>query len=807
MNKFVIPFKERKAKIVLVCVGIFILLFITSLMTLRVKKEKVFQFSANSTTMPYEVNLYDDRSTVIYDPEKGWILRSYSPQDHVVTPFLPVDSNIFYKKDIHVEFLFPSDSPSERRPMVYLQKSGYVSFPAVVAYNQAATGNSFILEARLYDSDIRVVMVPQTGGQDVVLPEQIILSSEASLIKVNEIFDFVKSLMLDPQMLAQLFMGCVLTLTIAGFCVYKKLGHLSFISPDQSSTALNTHRPYLALIAVSCVISSLIHPFFWEAGKNVDPFIYLAYQLHFPEYYKEIFPETYYGARLGANLIGYLAHKIFPPVFAQFALTWFKSFLGAFSLYAFLVRIRGHLAATLTAILFSLWPWVEHAMSSLYVDGYGIAYYLLTATLIMQARHSAAPKKLLFAGGICVGLVFSTYTFCVLHCIPLIVFYMYDGRQKTCRHYVHDFAFLTSWMGFGFIMLLCAFGLLSRAFGGSFLFFIPLFRVILELLVSNPYAPTEYSWLRTAYWLDVQFIAIITAVIGLVVWLIHRRHSKKNWELSHTVSLVCVMTFLLHCLFGDRGMSLKYFFYSSYLFGISFLTLGCYVRIEKKSTLILALCIISLALIGARYGVPVFSLGQPILVGLSVMALLCALISAGIFVWFSRTGVFIMTVYLCWAAFYSGHYTLPRQFLQGRTDYNRLISVNDYIRTHVDNKNVRFWYDQKESYVYINHASMYLWGYRLIGTSFPELLDWAVSPTDMVQIRLPPPGTDVVVMSKGVDAVKLTQDIFAQHGIAAALYSERSFGNYDDMYTVFIFRTSILSDWKSNAVTAEEENL
>jgi len=616
------------------------------------------------------------------------------------------------------------------------------------------------------------------------------------ILKKNEIFDFVKSnLMPDPQKLAQLFMGCVLTLTIAGFCVYKKLGHLSFISPDQSSTALNTHRPYLALIAISCVISSLIYPFFWEIeGGAIDAFIYHAYRLHFSEYYKEIFPGTYYGARLGAIMPGYLAYKIFRPVVAHLALIWFRSFLGAFSLYAFLVRSRGHLAATLTAVVFSLWPWVGRIMSSLYVDGYGVAYYLLTAALIMQARHSVAPKKWLFMGGVCVGLVFSTYTFCVLHCIPLIVFYMFDGRHKTCRHYVHDFAFLTSWMGYGFIVLLCAFGLLSRAFGGSFFFFTPSFWVIQSLLVSNPWIPTEYSWLRTAYWLDVQFIAIITAVIGLVVWLIRRRHSKENWELSHTVSFVCFVTFLLHCLLGDRGMSLRYSYYTSYLFGISFLTLGCYARIERKSTLMLALCIISLALVGARYGTPIFNLDRPVLLGLSVMALLCALISAGMFVWFSRAGVFIMTVYLCWAAFYSGHYTLPRQFLQGHSGYNRVISVNDYIWTNVDNKNVRFWYDQKESNDYTSHASMYLWGYRLIGTSFPELLDWAASPTDMVQIRLPPPGTDVVVMSKRLDAVKLTQDIFAQHGIVAALYSESSFGNYDDMYTVFIFRTSILSD-------------
>jgi len=405
-----------------------------------------------------------------------------------------------------------------------------------------------------------------------VLPDQIILYSKASLIKVNEIFDLVKSvLLLDSRNLAQLFMGCVLILTIAGFCVYKKLGSTSIIIPDQCGTALNTHWPYLALIAVSCVISSLIYPFFWENGY-IDPFYYLAYSLHFPEYYKEIFPGTYYGARFGAIMPGYLVYKIFPPVVANLALIWFKSFLGAFSLYAFLVRSRGHLAATLTAIVFTLWPWVERTMASLYVDGYGVAYYLLTAALIMQARHSAAPKKWLFAGGVSVGLVFSTYTFCVLHCIPLIVFYMFDGRKKTCRHYVHDFAFLTSWMGFGFIMLLCAFGLLSRAFGESFFYYTPSFWIILKLLASNPWTPTEYSWLRTAYWMDIQFIAIITAVIGLMVYLIHRRHSKKNWEFSHTVSLVCIMTFLLHYLLGDKGMSLQYSYYTSYLFGISFLT-------------------------------------------------------------------------------------------------------------------------------------------------------------------------------------------------------------------------------------------
>jgi len=790
VNQFAILFKKRKAKIILVCVGIFILLFMAYLIIPKEKEEKVFQFSASSTTIPYEVALYNDRSTVMYNPEQGWILQSYSPRDCVVTPFLPVGSNMFYKKNIHVEFLFPPDTPPERRPTVFLQNKRCDSLtPALVAYSHA-TGNSFNMDAMLIASEIRINMVPPTG-EDVVLPDQIICSSEESLIKANEIFDFVK--MFVKQKLAQLFLGFVLGLTIAGFCVYKKLGHFSIINQDQSSTALNTHRPYLALIALSCVISSLIYPFFWENGF-IDPFFYLAYQLHFPEYYKEIFPGTYYGSRLGVILPGYLAHKIFSPVVAQLALIWFKSFLGAFSLYAFLVRIRGHLAAMLTAVVFSLWPWVGCAMSSLYVDGYGVAYYLLTAALVMQARHSTKPRKWLFAGGVGMGLAFSSNIFCVLHCIPLIVFYMFDGRQKTCRHYVHDFAFLTSWMGFGFITLLCAFGLLSRAFGGSFFFFTPSFWNIIALSTSNPWAPKGYSFLRTVYYLDVQFIAGITAVIGLVVWLIHRRRSKKNWELSHTVSLVYFMTFLLHCLFSGKGMNLHLSYYTSYLFGISFITLGCFIHIERKRTLAVALCIISLALIGARFGTPVIiRLGPAVFLGLSITALFYTLISAGTFVCSSRAGVFIITVYLCWAAFYSGHYTIPRQFIQGRGDYNRVIDVNNYIWTHADNRNVQFWYDGKESYEYTNHASMYLWGYRLMGVSFPELPESTIGAATVLSI-LPPPGTDVVVLSKRADAADMTQDIFAQHGIAAALYSESSFGNADDMFTVFVFKTSILKE-------------
>ena len=559
---------------------------------------------------------------------------------------------------------------------------------------------------------------------------------------------------------------------------------------EHNSTKISTHLPYLLLIAAVCVFSSLIYPFFWEHG-GMAPFLYLGYQLHFPEYYGEIFQNTYYGSRLSVALPGYIVHSILPPAYAHFTLILFKLLLGAFSLYAFIVRFRGHLSALLISILFSLWPWVAIASSSFYVDGFGIAYYLLTCTFITQALYGRCPQRWLFAAGISAALLFSTHVFCTVYLIPLFLFFVFDGSKKDYRQFTQRLAFSITWTGCGFLALLFIFGFISMAFGGNFLFFLPSLFQILRLSGENPSAPKDLSWLINANHLDLQFYTLIVAIVYLCVYFFrHKSLKKETWTLSHNACLVFIISFCLHCIYGNKLMTLQLSFYSSYLLGISFIVLGCLIRIEKKHTAFLAFGIVVLALLVSWFfHYKLYMPGTTVFLSLSLLGLLFTIVFAGLFAWPNKQGAIIMTLYLCWAAFYSGHYNMPQQLLQGKADFERVIDTHYYIWNNCDNRTAKFWHDNDTNIkMYTEQAAFYLWGYRLIGMAFPELTNRENQP-----LKFPNPGDDIVIMSKRTGVIEIAQNIFAEHGISATLKTKRNFNWRGEKFTIYIFNTSSFS--------------
>ena len=584
-------------------------------------------------------------------------------------------------------------------------------------------------------------------------------------------------------------------LSIILFCFffYKKLENTCEIltnnmAVEHNSTKISTHLPYLLLIAAVCVISSLIYPFFWENG--IDQFFYLGFQLHFLEYYGEIFQNTYYGTRLGVVLPGFIVYSLLSPAFAHLTLIWFKLALGAFSLYAFIVRFRGHLSALLISILFSLWPWVTRTSSSFYLDGFGIAYYLLTCALIIQALHSCFPQRWLFAAGISAALLFSTNVFCFIYLIPLFLFFLFDGSKKDYRQFTQQLAFFITWTGLGFLALLFIFGIISIAFGGYFLFFSPSLFQILSLSGGNPWAPKDLSWLITAKHLSLQFFTLIISITGLSIYLFHRKRSKENWTLAQTSCLVFITSFLLHCLYGNKLLTLQLHYYSSYLLGISFIVLGCLIQIEKKQTTLLAFGIVVLALLVSWFfHYKLYMPGTTVFLGLSLLGLLLTFLCAGLFAWPIKQGAIIMTLYLCWAAFYAGHYNMPQQLLQGKTEFELMIDAHYYIWNNCDNKTVKFWHDNNTNIsMYTSLSSLYLWGNRLMGMSFPELTDRKNQP-----IKFPNPGDDFVIMSTHKGVIETIKSIFAEQGISATLKTKRNFNEHGKEFTIYIFNTLDLS--------------
>ncbi len=105
-----------------------------------------------------------------------------------------------------------------------------------------------------------------------------------------------------------------------------------------------------------------------------------------------------------------------------------------------------------------------------------------------------------------------------------------------------------------------------------------------------------------------------------------------------------------------------------------------------------------------------------------------------------------------------GRYTF-QQWLKNKADFENILVAYDYIWEHSDPRKVRYWYDGHESSEYASLASFYLYGYRLVGTDFPDI--------DLE--KLPPSDTELIVTTNKADAVQLTQSIFEKNGQTAII--------------------------------------
>ena len=104
-----------------------------------------------------------------------------------------------------------------------------------------------------------------------------------------------------------------------------------------------------------------------------DPWFYLGYFKDLVDFKRDLFPSFHSGSRYSWILPGYLVHSLFSPVTANFILHLTVHSIAVLSLFSILRVTAGVRAAFLTAMVFSLHPWLWAATGWDYVDGPGIA--------------------------------------------------------------------------------------------------------------------------------------------------------------------------------------------------------------------------------------------------------------------------------------------------------------------------------------------------------------------------------------------------------------------------------------------------
>ena len=452
--------------------------------------------------------------------------------------------------------------------------------------------------------------------------------------------------------------------------------------------------------------------------RFTDPWYYLGYFRTLLDFKRDLFPDAYFGSRLSWILPGFLVHRLFSPLPANFILHAGVHLLASLSFFAILRRIAGERAAFLSTLLFSLNPWLWAATGWDYVNGAGIAYMLCTMAWLTAAGGRDARKRLLlFAAG--AGMAAMVYAhFLWLSLAPLLVLY-YAGLAWTWRSERPLAAAWGSlpWLASGFASVTVVLGLVNYAVVGRFWFYGLSWNAAMRSSEVFTTAPAVWGAHGLEPWL--WFPAMTAAVCA---FLLARRPARRDWKQSlPAVLLVGQLLFALAWMgyLQARGIAmLGFYHYAAYLLPYAFLAAGAMLwnAVEAMSARgYLAVCAAA-AMASAivwyqprpEWPLPAWVAaalcGAPLALGVTLRRR-----AAG--TWLTLAGFLLL----------SSHAAGVTAGMHGtRAEYRRVMEAREQVERARNHDRVRFWFDGGEagSDEYYALNSLYL-DVRL-GTHFPQ---------------------------------------------------------------------------------------
>jgi hypothetical protein len=460
----------------------------------------------------------------------------------------------------------------------------------------------------------------------------------------------------------------------------------------------------------------------------LDPWIYFSYFHNLIPFEHDVFPGTYYGSRLSWLLPGYVIYKIFAPLAAHYVLRFGLFYLAAVSLFFTLKHAIDRRTALLTVIALGFYPYFWSAIGTDYVDGVGIAYYLLTTAILTRAAELDDERLSLVLAGASFAALFYTNVAWLMYA-PFFPIYYFWRRIVTRKIYwplmlvrfVMYFAagcFLVTAVLCGINYLIAGypwFYLVSLLYGGG------------SILKPSPWKAPDLSWVKNAKWLLLPGMTVLICVVAALsarIRLLSRRHTSATVFLLNFLGLATLLAYL-----EIRVTPLMQFpYYASYLIPPIFLVLGSWTfrvpeRLTRKWFGWLVLCVILL------FAIPWWDVGGriPRMLGKLPPAGLLFLVCGGLLaatVLAGRQTVLLVSLvgFSLFNAYLGTVSHAPAN--AGRDAYIRITRGLENIENiRTPGRGVRFWFDVYEPYgrEFDSLASTYLWGYSLIGREFPAL--------------------------------------------------------------------------------------
>ncbi len=579
----------------------------------------------------------------------------------------------------------------------------------------------------------------------------------------------------------------------------------SFLSKIDYSIPVLLVLPWLLL---------LINQSWIFTPASIDPWIYWGYFNNFDSFISA-FAGTYYGTRLPWILPGYVCYKIFPPLIANYVLHFSFYYIAIFSLFFTIKLIFGKRAALTSAILLGCYPFFLGAIGWDYVDGAGIAYFLLTLLLLTVAIKTSFRSKwpflvqrnkqtvaslvwpgilLFFAGG-SLAMCIYTNTFLITYVPILILYYIIIKRDDYKYFLVISLFFALA--GFAtFTVILCG---INQAAGGPFFFFLPSFNASLTMVrQTNIWKLAGISWVTHAPWLILLSIAFISSLLHLLYNLLKRKTLVKSSSYNKhnsIFSLSYILMFFFMVLWAAKGQPVfELPYYASYLIPLMFLSVGSQIapflaKLRKWQffALVCALNILMLLSFFSPFH-SLFASRIAILYGIII-----AIVGIGLMFWLRTKFVFLISVSLLFLFFgilnvnlIGSHWQVDFNNRQQPKQLLLAVAQSDAILQKIDpSVQFRFWYskDEPQSGAFMAVTSTRLWGYRLINDQFPSLVDYEIRPNSSEPTVIPR-HTIIAILSGDEEAFQKATTSLGQIGLDTRLIGEERIEQGKNKFTL-----------------------
>jgi hypothetical protein len=524
--------------------------------------------------------------------------------------------------------------------------------------------------------------------------------------------------------------------------------------------------PYIFILFAipALVLAWNTDPLYTPAGY-LDPWIYFSFFNNFASL-KNLFPNTYYGSRLGWIVPGTVVYHIFPPLIANAVLHLTVFYAAVLSIFYCLKHTVGRRAALLGALVMGFNPYLWMATGGDYPDGAGIAYYALALVAMTRALTRRAAAASLFWAGVVYALAVYCNIFLVYFAPPLLIYYAVLRERAPGVTWVKELGSFILWCAAGSFVVTVLLALVNHAVDGWFFFY----RTSILIAVGSVgkksgYLAPGYSWLARAFWLYLDVVTAAAAAAAL------RFYRKGKAPFEERAAAVFSFSYILMAALmvgvevrGEPVLQLPY--YASYLIPAAFLALASQFRFAERwsGRVFSGATCVTVVLLALGWSAPVLRAahlinraGGPALV--IVAAAAAAVLLPRVFplrVWPGwAAAAAVVIVEICMNPGISPGQTQPNQRSHA---FVRITRAMKLIEAERRGGAVRFWFNAHEAFGNEYHSlnSTYLWGYTQISPEFPSL-------PDGLQFA---PGTLIAVPSVRRDSGETARAAFHRPGLS-----------------------------------------